>query len=152
MVLQALIIAAVLALVALGIVGVDFLGFADFSQAQEVTWTTSSGVERVVVLPKIPGLQPLRQERGRCNYASENVYDIVRDYDISGTALDTLRKAFVAQDWTLADERTEDGRRVLEFYTEKAGEPERMTVETRFEKGKGTFFTFRYRWPPCSSS
>lgn len=73
------IIIAVLIVALFGLVG---LGLWFFKSGQRVTWTTPSGEERGIAMPKIPGMEFVSEERGNCSYVARYVYTLFRDKNV----------------------------------------------------------------------
>lgn len=138
-----------IAVIIILIVGAGFLVWQYLGGGQKVSWTTSSGQERGINIPKIPGMELVSEEKGDCSYRVEYVYQI--GTDVSEQIKSPLKNAFLKKDWELKKEEvSENGEHILDFYTEKAGVFETMNIKIGFEAGKGTYFVLDYQWPPCS--
>lgn len=136
-----------MAVAILALAGVGFLVWNPLKGGQMVTWTTPTGQERGIAMPKIPGLNLISEEKGNCSYQANYLYELLKDVDLSDKMKGAFKDAFLKRGWALSKEEATG----LEFYTEKAGTHETMKLGTSFENGKGTALSLDYRWPPCST-
>lgn len=136
------------AVVLLGITGFALWSFLG---GQGVVWTTEAGEKRGIQIPKIPGMELISEEKTECSYDVNYVYKFYKNVDLSDQISGPVKSAFLKKGWTLKDEKTENNFQFLDFYTEKAGDLEVMTIGIGFEQGRGTVFSLEYQWPPCSA-
>jgi len=135
----------IIVIVLIGLVGFVFWSL---SSGQKIIWTTETGEERGINIPKIPGMELVSEEKGECFYQANYVYTLYKDKDVSDYIKKPAKDAFIDRGWELDDERIEDRYQILDFSTKKAGELERVTIKIGFEQGKGTIFSLIYKWPP----
>ncbi|MBI4812686.1 hypothetical protein HY798_04635 [Candidatus Falkowbacteria bacterium] len=137
----------IISVIVIGLIG---LGFWIFGGGQKVTWTTSAGEQRSIVMPKIPGMKFISEERGECFWRATYAYEWYKDQDLSMHIKDLLQSVFSQQNWVLESDIMEGGFHVLRFSTEKSGSYETMVMKIIFEPGRGTLFSLNYQWPPCA--
>lgn len=142
------IIIIVIVVIAVGLVGLIFWMLGG---GQKVTWITSTGEQRSIVMPKIPGMKLISEEKGECFWQANYVYEWYKDKDLSEHIKSQLKEVFSKQDWKLEKGAMEEGFHILRFSTEKSGSYETMVIKIIFEPGQGTLFSLNYQWPPCAS-
>lgn len=89
------IIIIVIVVIAVGLVGLIFWMLGG---GQKVTWITSTGEQRSIVMPKIPGMKLISEEKGECFWQANYVYEWYKDKDLSEHIKSQLKEVFSKQD------------------------------------------------------
>ena len=113
------------------------------------TETESDIKEQGLMFSKIPGMILISEESTGCSFQADYIYSQIKDVDMTEGLKDILKENYSELGWKVGDEKTESGWEIIEFAPGEIIQNEIVQIKTTFESGKGSYFTFIYKWDDC---
>jgi len=129
------------------LVGTLYLAYKNITLEKDLTMLTEE--EKQELIPAMPGMSLSSEDRGKCYYQVEYIYDISKEIDLTSELKDIFQANFQQLNWSLAGERQKNGYEVLEFRTEKTGQLEVSVIKFKYNPEIGSVFSFGHKWSDC---
>jgi len=122
----------------------------NFLAGQKVRWTTPTGQERELQIPKIPGAKLISESKGDCSYKASYLHTLYKEKDLTRYIIQATKEALVEQGFRVVKEVQQEGKPTLELAKEIDKGETTLTLETAYDPNSGTTISLEFQWPPCS--
>ncbi len=119
-------------------------------KGEKFAWVDLVDGKKSIILAQAPDIRLISETRGEYSYQANYIDEESKDLDSSKKINKLLKRGFRQSGWKVKDEKIEDKYQVLEFQAKDKEKDETIKVVIGFENGRGTLFSFDYRWPPRS--
>ncbi|MBL7141685.1 hypothetical protein ISS21_01150 [Patescibacteria group bacterium] len=119
-------------------------------KGEKFAWVDLVDGKESIILAQAPDIRLISETRGEYSYQANYIDEESKDLDSSKKINKSLKRGFRQSGWKLKDEKIKDKYQVLEFQAKDKEKDETIKVVIGFENGRGTLFSFDYRWPPHS--